>query len=226
MRKPGPVIAILLAGLFASACSGTRPAEPGRCAVVGAAIGGLGGLGVGANTDFMNDSKDDKTSAAVGTAAGAALGAIAGYAICASMPEGAPPPPVSAPPPPAPKPMARPEPVIKKTVVLPGVNFAFNRADLLPAAKEILDREVVPELKAESNLTARIEGHTDAVGSDSYNQALSEKRANSVRDYLISQGISSSRLETRGYGESQPVADNDSAIGRAKNRRVEIKVLE
>jgi OOP family OmpA-OmpF porin len=170
----------------------------------------------------MSDSKDDKTSAAVGTAAGAAIGAITGYAICALMPEATPPPPVSAPPPPAPK----REPVIKKTIVLPGVNFAFNRADLLPAAKEILDREVVPELKSEAAETVRVEGHTDAVGSDSYNQALSEKRANAVKEYLVSQGISGSRIETRGYGESQPVADNESAIGRAKNRRVEIKVLE
>ena len=223
MRKPGPVIAILLLGLFASACSGTRPAEPGRCAVVGAAVGGLSGLGIGVNTDIMNDSKDDKTSAAVGTAAGAAIGAIAGWAICAAMPEGTPPPPVAVPPPP---PTVKHEPVIKKTVVLPGVNFAFNRADLLPAAKEILDREVVPELKAQAGENVRVEGHTDSVGTDSYNQALSEKRAKAVGDYLISQGISSSRVETRGYGESQPVADNDSAIGRAKNRRVEIKIME
>jgi OOP family OmpA-OmpF porin len=189
---------------------------------VGAAIGGLGGLGIGANVDITNDSQDDKKNAAIGTAAGAALGAIAGYAICAAMPEAAPPPPVSAPPPP----VVKREPVIKKTVVLPGVNFAFNRADLLPAAKEILDREVVPELKENAGENVRVEGHTDSVGTDSYNQQLSEKRANSVRDYLVSQGISSSRIETRGYGESQPVADNESAIGRAKNRRVEIKIME
>jgi outer membrane protein OmpA-like peptidoglycan-associated protein len=223
MRKPGPVIAILLAGLFASACSGTRPAEPGRCALVGAAIGGLGGTGIGLNVD--DNTNDDKDNAYIGAAAGAAGGALIGYAICAMMPEAAPPPPpVSAPPPPAPKPMARPEPVIKKTVVLPGVNFAFDRADLLPAAKEILDREVTPELKEDPHLTVRVEGHTDSVGSDSYNQALSEKRAGAVKAYLVSEGISSSRIESRGYGETQPVADNESAIGRAKNRRVEIKV--
>jgi OOP family OmpA-OmpF porin len=172
-----------------------------------------------------DDRDDDKEYAYYGAAAGAALGALTGYAICAMMPEGAPPP-VAAPPPPAAKPMARPEPVIKKTVVLPGVNFAFDRADLLPAAKEILDREVVGELKEDPALTVRVEGHTDAVGSDTYNQTLSEKRANAVRDQLIKQGISSSRIEARGYGESQPVADNESAIGRAKNRRVEIKVMQ
>jgi len=222
MRKPGPIMAIMLGGLFASACSGTRPADPGTCAVVGAAIGGLSGTAVGVNYEPSKD--DDKENAAYGAAAGAAVGALTGYAICAMMPEGAAPPPP--PPPPAPAPAAKSEPVIKKTVVLPGVNFAFDRADLLPAARDILDREVHSELQADSHLTVLIEGHTDSVGSDSYNLSLSQRRADAVKSYLVSKGIAASRIESRGMGESKPVASNETAMGRAENRRVEIKVLE
>src|SRR5688572_29422154 len=179
MRKPGPIMAIVLGGLFASACSGTRPADPGTCAVVGAAIGGLGGTGVGANWD---DDDDDKENAYIGAAAGAGVGALTGCAICALMPEGAAPAPP--PQPPAPAPAVKHEPVVKKTVVLPGVHFAFDRADLLPAARDILDREVASELKADSHLTVVVEGHTDSVGTDSYNSALSQRRADAVKSYL------------------------------------------
>ena len=223
MRKPGPIMAIVLGGLFASACSGTRPADPGTCAVVGAAIGGLGGTGIGVNVDDGKD--DDKENAYIGAAAGAGLGALTGYAICAMMPEAAAPPPPP-PPPPAPAPAAKSEPVVKKTVVLPGVHFAFDRADLLPAARDILDREVTSELAADPHLTVLVEGHTDAVGTDSYNTALSQRRADAVKSYLVSKGVASSRVEARGLGESKPVASNDTAMGRAENRRVEIKVLE
>ena len=70
------------------------------------------------------------------------------------------------------------------------------------------------------------EGNTDSVGSDAYNQKLSERRANSVRTYLTNKGINPSLLDSVGYGESRPVATNDTAEGRAKNRRVEFKVVE
>jgi outer membrane protein OmpA-like peptidoglycan-associated protein len=72
----------------------------------------------------------------------------------------------------------------------------------------------------------RIEGHTDSQGSDEYNLKLSERRANAVKDYLISKGISADRLEAKGYGESKPVATNKTAAGRAKNRRVEIILIK
>jgi OOP family OmpA-OmpF porin len=189
---------------------------------VGAAIGGLGGTAAGVNWEPSKD--DDKENAAIGAAAGVAVGALTGYAICAMMPEGAAPPPP--PPPPAPAPAAKSEPVIKKTVVLPGVNFAFDRADLLPAARDILDREVHSELQSDSHLTVLIEGHTDSVGSDAYNLSLSQRRADAVKSYLVSKGIAASRIESRGMGESKPVASNETAMGRAENRRVEINVLE
>ena len=206
---------VALSAMLASACTTIRPAEPWKCALAGAGVGSLVGVGVGVNLD------DDKTdSSLIGAGAGAAAGAIAGFTICALMPEAAPPP-VAAPPPPP-----RRAPVVVKTVVLPGVNFAFNRADLLPEARTTLDHEVIPELKADPELSVAVEGHTDAVGSDAYNQKLSERRAASVKSYLEAQGIAPSRIEAVGFGESRPVADNDTEMGRAKNRRVEIKELK
>ena len=72
----------------------------------------------------------------------------------------------------------------------------------------------------------RVEGHTDWIGSDAYNQKLSENRARAVRDYLIQKGVEPSRLEAVGYGESRPVADNNTVQGRARNRRTEFTVLQ
>jgi len=77
---------------------------------------------------------------------------------------------------------------------------------------------------AHPSLKLEVEGHTDSVGSDEYNQRLSENRANSVRDFLIREGINSSSIAARGFGESQPVATNDTAAGRQQNRRVELVV--
>jgi OOP family OmpA-OmpF porin len=78
-----------------------------------------------------------------------------------------------------------------------------------------------------SNPDARvaIEGHTDAQGDEASNLALSESRAEAVRDYLVSQGIAADRLETAGFGESRPIASNDTAEGRAENRRIEFRLL-
>jgi outer membrane protein OmpA-like peptidoglycan-associated protein len=166
----------------------------------------------------VDDSNEDETAAIAG-AASAAFGAVTGFTICALMPAEAPPV-AQAPPVPVPS-----SPTVRKTVVLPGVNFAFNRADLLPQGKADLDA-VIPDLEADRDLTLRIEGHTDSVGSDAYNQQLSERRAESVKAYLVSKGVTESRIETKGYGESQPVASNDTDAGRAKNRRVELKEIK
>jgi outer membrane protein OmpA-like peptidoglycan-associated protein len=75
-------------------------------------------------------------------------------------------------------------------------------------------------------LNLRIEGHTDATGSDEYNQRLSERRASAVRDFLAAQGVDMNRMVAVGYGEYRPVADNDTREGRQKNRRVEIVIAE
>ena len=108
-------------------------------------------------------------------------------------------------------------------VNMPDVLFDFNKYTLKPAARERLAR-VSGIVLAYPDLKLEIEGHTDSIGSDEYNQTLSEKRAAAVRDYLISSGVTSANVEARGLGKSDPVADNGSAAGRKVNRRVEMIV--
>ena len=81
-------------------------------------------------------------------------------------------------------------------------------------------------LRACPNIRTEVEGHTDSIGSEVYNQALSQRRADSVADYLVDHGVSSGRLEAKGFGESNPIADNSTEDGRAQNRRVELKPVE
>ncbi len=131
-----------------------------------------------------------------------------------------PPPPPAPPPPPV---AAAPPPPMKKKIVLRGVNFDFDKANIRPDAVPILE-EAARTLKDESELTVAVDGYTDAVGSDAYNQRLSERRANAVKAYLEQLGVAGSRLTAKGFGKSDPVASNDTAEGRAQNRRVELVV--
>ena len=108
-------------------------------------------------------------------------------------------------------------------VNMPDVLFDFNKYTLKPAARERLAR-VSGIVLAYPDLKLQIEGHTDAIGSDEYNQTLSEKRAEAVRDYLVSSGVSMNSVAALGLGKSDPVADNSTAAGRKLNRRVEMIV--
>lgn len=107
----------------------------------------------------------------------------------------------------------------KRSIVLRGINFDFDKANIKPEAEGVLDA-AAEVLKENPDVRVRVGGHTDSVGTDEYNQGLSERRAKAVRDYLASHGVDGSRLTAVGYGESQPVADNGTADGRAQNRRV------
>jgi len=101
------------------------------------------------------------------------------------------------------------------------VNFAVDKADILPDSQPQIE-QVLALLREDPSLRLSIDGHTDATGDAAHNQRLSEARAKSVVAALASQGIEASRLEAKGHGQSQPVADNDTDEGRAKNRRVEL----
>ncbi|WP_209389821.1 MULTISPECIES: OmpA family protein [unclassified Chryseobacterium] len=103
------------------------------------------------------------------------------------------------------------------------VTFAFDSSNLTTLAKTNLDK-LVQVLVNNPDTNINIYGHTDSKGSDDYNQKLSERRANSVKAYLVSKGIASSRMFALGEGESMPVASNDTEEGRAKNRRVEFAI--
>jgi len=140
--------------------------------------------------------------------------------------------------PPAPKPAAAPpaakpapvpakpapKPVTEKVTFAADVFFDFDKAVLKPEGKAKLD-DLVSKLKG-INLEVIIAiGHTDSIGGDAYNQKLSVRRAEAVKAYLVSKGIEPNRIYTEGKGKSQPIADNRTAEGRAKNRRVEIEVV-
>lgn len=117
------------------------------------------------------------------------------------------------------------KPMKVETIALVGVNFETNSDDLTAASVSILDGAVAT-LKKRADIRVEVGAHTDSRGKDSYNINLSERRAASVMNYLVEHGIAAGRLTSKGYGETKPVADNGTAEGRAKNRRVELTVLK
>ncbi|MNC32321.1 Outer membrane protein A precursor [compost metagenome] len=124
---------------------------------------------------------------------------------------------------PASPPATEPEPS-PEVIILDdngAVMFAFDSAELTPAAQQRL-QGLVAKLDSPTVAKVSVIGHTDNVGSDSYNQALSERRASSVAVYLIGQGLEAGKVTSQGRGESEPLTDNESEEGRARNRRVEL----
>ena len=241
MSKLFRIALVVLMGSLAAGCANQeiKPATV-LCPLLGATLGAGVVAGVGG---------DD----AGPMAAGAVLGAAAGYFLCRDKPvEIAP----------APTPAVAPAPVPKRVAVAPkdadgdgvidpndrcpgtppgvkvnaegcpevgatlmslqGVNFDTDSAKLKAESTTMLDQAV--EVLNQQAVAVRIEGHTDSRGSDAYNQSLSDQRAKSVMDYLVSKGVDAARLSSAGYGESKPVVANDSAANMAKNRRVELVV--
>ncbi len=111
----------------------------------------------------------------------------------------------------------------KKAISLSGILFRHDSAELKSESIAVLNA-TAETLRANPGVNVEIAGHTDNQGDAAYNQGLSQKRANAVRNYLISQGVNGSRLSASGYGESQPVADNTTSEGRVQNRRVELRI--
>lgn len=103
------------------------------------------------------------------------------------------------------------------------VLFDFDKSTIKPEAAKILDR-LVSFMQENKDAKVALAGYTDWTGTKAYNQKLSERRVAAVRNYVVKKGIDPSRISGRGYGESNPIADNRTKEGRAKNRRVEIKV--
>ncbi len=129
------------------------------------------------------------------------------------------------PPPPAPVvPAAAPVPTSEKVTFAADAFFDFDKSVLKPEAKVKLD-DMASKLKGVNLEVIVAVGHTDSVGTDEYNQKLSIRRADAVKAYIIGRGIDAKRVFSEGKGEKQPVADNKSSAGRAKNRRVEIEVV-
>jgi len=112
---------------------------------------------------------------------------------------------------------------IKEEITLEGVNFQSNSDVLLPGAESILS-DAAATLRKNPSINVEVAGHTDSDGAADYNEGLSARRATTVHDYLASNGVSVDRMTIRGYGESQPIADNSSSAGKAQNRRVVLRI--
>ena len=121
-------------------------------------------------------------------------------------------------------PAATPKPAAQKVTLAADALFDFDKAVLRPEGKTKLD-DVTDKLKGMKLEVIIAVGHTDNIGTAAYNQALSERRANAVKDYLVSKGIEKNRVYTEGKGLKNPIASNSTAEGRAKNRRTEIEVV-
>ncbi|MCR5050950.1 MAG: OmpA family protein [Paludibacteraceae bacterium] len=116
--------------------------------------------------------------------------------------------------------------MIEKGIPMPLNNLFFNTAEYILLPPSVTELQRVVEILKSRPLKVEISGHTDNVGTDADNQVLSENRAEAVRSYLVENGISNDLLTTKGYGESRPVATNNTEYGRHKNRRVEIKFIK
>lgn len=194
----------LLAGC-ANTGTGTGMSETGRNTAIGAGLGALAGAAIG------RDAK--------GALIGAGVGAAGGYIWSQHM--------------------AQKKAAMERATMGSGVgvvqtpdnqlrldvpsdiSFATGRADINPRLRPILD-QFASGLNQQQNTEVRIVGHTDNTGSDELNNRLSLDRAQSVKDYLVSRGVRSNEIQVSGRGEREPVADNSTEAGRAKNRRVEI----
>lgn len=114
---------------------------------------------------------------------------------------------------------------VGETFQLNNVYFAFNKWDLLPESFDELNT-VVKFLTENPKVEIQVSGHTDNIGSDSYNMNLSQKRADAVKNYLVSKGIAAKRVSSKGYGKTKPIATNSTELGREQNRRVEFTITK
>ncbi|MEE9386017.1 MAG: OmpA family protein [Nannocystaceae bacterium] len=133
---------------------------------------------------------------------------------------------------PAPSPEPEPEPpkrvevTADAIVIHEKIQFDYNKASIKQVSHSLLN-EIVTTIEGHPQIKKiSVEGHTDADGSDSYNEKLSDRRADAVRMYLTEHGVADTRVTSKGWGESRPIADNESDTGKAQNRRVEFIIVE
>ncbi|MGH0036434.1 MAG: OmpA family protein [Myxococcota bacterium] len=226
--------------LLSGGCAATWQTPMG-CAAIGGGLGAIGGATGGA---IHADDHDDLEGAAIAlgsTVAGAGLGYLVCHLMQDDEPEAKPAKaaasaPVQPTPEPAPEPAPAPVPVAAPVVApapdpceglvrLEGVNFDSNQAAIRPDAAPILDG-TVETLRACEDKRVLVEAYTDASGPSAYNEALSQRRADAVRDYLVAGGVAADRIDAVGRGEADPVASNQTPEGREQNRRVEIRPVE
>ena len=199
-------LSIAIAGMGLSSCGASKGVKGGA---IGAAIGGVAGGLIGNNNG--STTKGAILGAVIGGAAGGSIGAYMdkqANEIEADL-KGAD--------------VERVGEGIKITFDS-GILFAVGKSDLTPATKTSL-LELSETLKKYEDTKILVEGHTDASGGDELNMKLSKERASAVASYVIGLGVSSARITTQGYGETQPVASNETKEGKMKNRRVEMAIF-
>ncbi|HEX8388501.1 MAG TPA: OmpA family protein [Sphingomonas sp.] len=218
MNLPAKITAALGAtALLGATAACTTDPETGERGISRAAIGGIGGVVGGYLLGDLVGGRRDRTERILG----AGIGGIAGAAIGSYMDQ-------------------QERELRQRTAgtdiqvtrqgddlilnIPSGINFAYNSATIEPQFRTTLD-QVAGTLAQYNQTYIDVYGHTDSTGSDAYNQQLSERRAQSVADYLATRGVQPARVATRGFGETRPVQPNDSPAGQAANRRVEIKVV-
>ena len=216
MRRITMLAGIALSGAVLTAACTTDP-YTGQRRINNTAVGIIGGALGGYLLGDLVGGRGDRTEKIVG----AGIGAIAGGAVGAYM--------------------DRQEADLRRQTAGTGVDvirqgddlilrmpsnvtFAFDSAAVQPQFRPTLD-QVAQTLGSYNQTYIDVLGHTDSTGTDAYNQALSERRAQSVADYLSMRGVARARMGIRGYGETQPIASNETEEGRSQNRRVEIKVV-
>jgi len=226
---------VLLTAASLAGCATNGDLTPAGCAAIGAGVGAVGG-GVGGalyadNNDHHDHHGPEEWEGAGIALASTAVGAGVGYLVCQLMEDEEPAPkPRPAPPPPAPRAAPTPPPpppkpdVCTQMVRIHDIKFENDKAEIQPNASTVLDQTAGALQKCE-DVRVRLNAYTDSNGSDAYNQKLSERRANAVREYLEAQGVAEGRIEAHGLGESNPIGDNATAEGRAENRRVEIEPI-
>jgi outer membrane protein OmpA-like peptidoglycan-associated protein len=208
------IASILTALLVAAPVAFAQQTDDHAKTKSGAAIGAAAGAIVGAVIGNNRGHHSAKRGAVVGTIAGGAAGAIVGAMMDKQERELRQIQGVN---------VTRTADDELKVTVKNDVLFDVNSSGLRSASREAL-RDMASVFDKYPNTTIRVEGHTDSTGSASYNERLSERRANAVANYLENLGVNSGRIRSIGYGESQPRASNNTASGRQLNRRVEIHI--
>ena len=217
MRHFRTLTAIALSGALATTAACTTDPNTGQRRISKTAIGAVGGLVGGYLAGDLIGGRNDRTAKIIG----AGVGALAGGAVGAYM--------------------DRQEAELRRQTAGTGVDVIRSGDDLIlrmpsgitfpvdsyaiqPQFQSTLN-QVAQTLSSYNQTYIDVLGHTDSTGSDAYNQTLSVNRAQAVASYLSSRGVASARMGVRGFGESAPIASNDTEMGRAQNRRVEIKVV-
>jgi len=203
---------LLVATLFVFSCASTDPNDPNAKAKRGAGIGAAAGAVVGAI--IGNQTGNPRTGAVIGAAAGAAIGGAAGHNMDKQQQELQQIPVVE---------VTRPAQNEIAVQLTNDILFDVDSYALRPESRDTL-RELASNFSRYPDERISVEGHTDSTGTPEHNQALSENRAGSVRDYLIDHGVSSSTITAVGFGETHPKMSNDTPEGRQVNRRVEIHI--